>query len=298
MKLPIKISTAFNKLLTPMSTFYGAHESTILTATTIGCSAASTTLALKNSRAILENIDVAKYRISTCETKEQATEVYKETFKALIPLLGPVVALQALSWFAVLRLKSSTDKKIAGLTEALATANNAIAAYQLFKDEAQKVIPAETMEQIESNVAKKQIEENPQTSENTVQSTVNANNVYRYYDVTNRRYFYSCLSPTAIRERIHNLSIQFTKGEINNYDDQGKSKVTHNDIWHLIDDNLKTEPGRVYGWIDESLKKYRGDEIIEDAIDVDIEAAEDPEDSNQMVWWFHLNGRPLFRTRL
>lgn len=297
MKLPIKMQPLTN-LLQPMMMFYGTHESTILTATSIGCSAAATTLALKNSRKILGTIDRAKEMLTTCQNKEQINEVYVSTLQELVPLLGPVVGLEVISMFSTIRLKVSTDAKIAGLTEALATANNAIAAYQLFKNEAEKVVTAEQLEQIQNEVAKTDIEQHPKTDENTANALVPAasvaNGVYEYYDPHHARYFYSVLSPTTIRERIHNLSMKFTKHEINQYDDYGNCKITYNDIWTLIDESLRTDADNVYGWSDEHL---RGDDIIEDAIDVEIYPAENMRDPNTMIWRIQMNGNPLFRTR-
>lgn len=295
MKLPFKMAKMPN-LFGKLTMFYGQHESTILTATSIGCSMGATTLALKNARYILGTIDIAKEMLPKCQNKDEETQLYLGTLKELIPYLGPVIALQVGSAVATVKLKTSTDKKIATLTEALAVANNAIAAYQVFQKEAEAVIPEEQMKEIQNKVAAQQVQETPQTTENTVNSPY-ANECYRYYDPDNERYFYSTLSPSAIMEKIHNLSIDFTTGNWSQYDDEGKAKVTHNDIWHLIDPKLMTKGGYVYGWTDNRLRA-NGTEASSDAIDVLITPVEDPNNPNNMVWRIQLYGGPLFRTRL
>ena len=289
MKLPM-----LPKIKMPMklSGFYNQHESTILTAVSIGCSSAAITLTLKNARAIIGTLDIAKEMIASTQDRDAQTKIYLTTLKALTPLLGPVLALEVLSALSTIKLKQTTDKKIATLTEALAVANNAIAAYKVFQKEAEKQLTEGQLEEVKRNVVEKQVAENPQTVDNSVVSGY-ANGCYKYYDPANKRYFYSVVSPSEFKMRIHQLSIAFTKGEINNYDDMGACKVTHNDIWGLIDENLKTEAGKVYGWIDEDV--YRGTD--EDAIDVDIYPGVDPMEPNGVVWYVEMAGGPLFRTR-
>lgn len=294
-KLPSIISfNSLKKFSAPISAFYIKNETGVWTAASIACNTTATVMAFKNAKAIIYTIDSAKTALSKAETKDEQLSIYIDVSKMLAPLVLPILAFQIAGTVATFKIKSTSDKKIAELTQALTMANNAITAYQAFQKEAEEVIPEEKMEEIKKTVAETVVAENPQTVENTVPSTISANNVYRYYDATGKRYFYSCLSPTAIRERIHNYSILFTKHEINNFDDYGNCKVTYNDIWDLIDSNLKTESGRVYGWTDENLRYY---DVAEDALDVEIEAAEDPNDANETVWWFQLNGHPLFRTR-
>ncbi len=272
--------------------FYTQNESTILTAGSIGCSVGATTMALKNARAILHTLDIAKEMIQNTQDKDACTRIYLTTLKTLTPLLGPVLALQLMSAYCSIKMKQTTDKKITTLTEALAVANNAIAAYQVFQKEAEKQLTDGQKKEIQNSVAEKQIAENPQTVQNTV-NTPYANGCYRYYDPDNKRYFYATISPSEWKMKIHQLSIAFTKGEINQYDDMGRCKITHNNIWELADDSLKTESGKVYGWIDAEL--YRGTD--EDALDVEIYPAADPQNPNDAVWMIDMGGSPLFRTR-
>ena len=272
--------------------FYTQNESTILTAGSIGCSVGATTMALKNARAILHTLDIAKEMIQNTQDKDECTRIYLTTLKTLTPLLGPVLALQLMSAYCSIKMKQTTDKKIATLTEALAVANNAIAAYQVFQKEAEKHLTDEQKKEIQNNVVEKQLQENPQTPENTVNSPY-ANGCYRYYDPANNRYFYSIISPTDWKIKIHQISLAFTKGEINQYDDMGRCKVTYNDIWEMAGDNLKTESGKVYGWLDDDV--YRGAD--EDALDVRIYPGADPQNPNDVVWYVEMRGGELFRTR-
>lgn len=288
MKLP-----AIPKIKIPVkwAAFYGQHESTILTAISIGSSSAAITLALKNARAIIGTLDVAKEMISQTDNKDEQTKIYLNTLKTLTPLLGPVLALEVLSALSTIKLKQTTDKKIATLTEALAVANNAIAAYQVFQKEAEKQLTPEQVVDVQKEVATKQVAEHKNAIDHPIGTYVNG--CYIYYDPDNERSFYSVVSPSEFKMRIHQLSIAFTKGEINNYDDQGACKVTYNDIWGLIDDKLKTKAGYVYGWIDSDLSCGTD----EDALDVDIYPGVDPNDPNNVVWYIAMRGDALFRTR-
>ena len=203
MKLP-----AIPKIKIPVkwAAFYGQHESTILTAISIGSSSAAITLALKNSRAIIGTLDVAKEMISQTDNKDEQTKIYLSTLKTLTPLLGPVLALEVLSALSTIKLKQTTDKKIATLTEALAVANNAIAAYQVFQKEAEKQLTPEQLTNVQNEAATKQVAEHKHAIGTYV------NGCYIYYDPDNERSFYSVVSPTEFKMRIHQLSIAFTKG--------------------------------------------------------------------------------------
>lgn len=295
MKLPSLSCTS--KIAASLSSFYLKNEASIWTVTSIGCNIASTTLAFKNARAIEYYISTAKEMLANAQTDEERKQIYMQCGKALLPLVGSIVAFQTMSIFATYKLKSYSDKKIAELTSALSVANNAITAYQAFQKEAESKLSPEDVKELHETVATKAIKDNPPTDENTTSLAQPSSTtpVYKYYDQANNRYFDSTISPTEFRERIHNLSMKFTKHEINQYDDYGNCKITRNDIWKLIDPRLINDPGYMYGWTDERL---RGDDIIEDAIDVDIDAGEDPYNPDHTVWYIRMGGGPLFRTRL
>lgn len=297
MKLPVNVKDVTE----PISKFYIQHESTILMSGSIGFSILSTAAAVKNSRRILNTIDDAKKIISNSNNNDEIFNIYKATVKELAPLISQIVIFQALSIACTVRMKRCYDKKLSSATEALTIANSAIMSYKAFKEEAEKTLSDSQKTQVNESVAKKVVSETPQTEHNTVPSVIphNVNNVYKYLDPfrSDCGYFYSTMSPSAWRERIHRLSIKLCKGEINNYDSEGRATVTYNDIYRLLPEgeSLVMHPaGDTWGYYDNECGSTS---IDEDLINVDISPAEDPNDPDQFIWYVQMNGGPLFRSR-
>lgn len=273
--------------------FYIRHESIFLTAGIIGSSVATTAVTMMNARFILNTIDDAKQMVAEAKDKDEKNKIIGATIKEIAPKLLPIIIFQSLTIFCTLKSKKESDKKINELTDALSMANNAIASYKVFEKEAKEKLGDGKFEEVKKEVADDIVKAHTETPENHEPA---ANNSYLYWDNYCNRYFYSTVSPSEMRARVHNLSIKFTKGEINNYDDAGRCKVTYNDIYELFGDkSLIVHPaGDAWGWYDMS-DKYRG--VDEDVISVYISPTEDPNDPDHTVWFFDLEGGPFFRTK-
>lgn len=169
-------------------------------------------------------------------------------------------------------------------------------AYQAFKKEAEEKLPNKKLEEVNDAVADQVLEQNKDTAKDVktaVPVTANANEVFCYYDLPFNRYIYTTKAPSVLKELINNLSIKLCKGEVNNYDEVGRNRVTYNDVYELIDPSLVVHPaGDNFGWYDDD----RGG-IDENQIDYDIDGRTDPRDPDKTVFYLDLMGRPLFRTR-
>lgn len=278
----------------PMWKFYIRHESSVLTAGTIGFSLATTAVTLRNARFIMNTIDDAHVMLENAKTNDKKEKIFVVTVKELAPKAIPIIVFQSLTILCAIRSKKESDKKIAELTEALAMANNAITSYKAFEKEAKEKLGDEKYAEVKDVVAKEVLEEHPEKPINDISNTPSGNEVFEYWDNFTNRRFYSTVSPSEMRMRIHNLSLRFTKGEINNYDDEGRSKVTYNDIYELFkDDALVVHPvGDTWGWYDTDAP-YR--DADEDAITVWISPTEDPNNPDHTVWFFDMEGGPFFR---
>lgn len=296
MKFPI-IAT---KYIGHIAAFYGKHQSVILTGATIGSSLLTTGFTFKNAPAIIDIISDAKAMILDAKTEEEKHQIYKLTLKELAPKVLPILAFQTATVTFALMAKRESDKKLAAATQSLALANNAIMAYQAFQKEAEEKLGHEAIQQIKQETGKKIIAADPKTEKNDISALPDgtdsaANEVYQYYDRFGQRYFKSTISPSLLKQKIQNLSIRLNKGEINNYDENGRARVTYNDIYRIIDERLIMRPaGDQWGFYDDE----RG-QIDESTIDVDITPIEDPSNPDNSVWMFDLCGETFlpFRKR-
>lgn len=201
MKLPkLYLVEQGKKLINPGMNFYIKHKSVFLTGQTIGFGIASTALAIKNGRAILNTIDVAKEALSKSESKEERNTIYVATGKDLAPLIAPIVLFQTVSICSAIQMKRSTDKEISDLTDALAVTSNAIASYKAFKMEAEKELGEGKSKEIKEIITKESIKENPQSVDNTVNKMPVANNAWCYWDQTAKRYIWSDRSPVELQQ--------------------------------------------------------------------------------------------------
>ena len=290
-----------NNALVPISRYYLSHENVILPAAQVGLSLAEAAVIFKNASEIKSTISDAKTFVAQAKSKEEVNSIYKETLKTLTPLVLPIVFLTAAQIVVAVKSKKAMDSKdaeIKKLSDAMVAANNAIVTYQAFQKEAEKKLGTKKTDEIKDSIAKEIIKENPEKKENSMINTTpaTANEVYHYYDTFGGRYFWSTLSPSSIREKISTLSIRFTKGEWNQFDENGSAYATVNDVYRLIDDNLVLrQRGDMFGWSDD-MNRFRSDEISEDFISVDIHGTEDPSKPDSLVWVISLNAVALFRT--
>lgn len=289
-----------NNALAPVSKYYISHENVILPAAQVGLSLAQAAVIFRNANKIKSTVTDAKTFIAQSHSKDEVNNIYKETLKTLTPLVLPIILLTTAQIVVAVKSKKAMDlkdKKVKELSDAMAVANNAIVTYQAFQKEAEKKLGTKKTDEIKEGIAKEIIKENPEKKENSMIDTTpaTANEIYHYYDTFGGRYFWSTLSPSSIREKVSSLSITFTKGEWNQFDENGSGYVTVNDIYRLIDDNLVLrQRGDMFGWSDDL--KFRSDEISEDFIDVDIHGTEDPSKPDSLVWVLSLNAAALFRT--
>lgn len=289
-----------NNALAPVSKYYISHENVILPAAQVGLSLAQAAVIFQNANKIKSTVTDAKTFIAQSHSKDEVNNIYKETLKTLTPLVLPIILLTTAQIVVAVKSKKAMDlkdKKVKELSDAMAVANNAIVTYQAFQKEAEKKLGTKKTDEIKEGIAKEIIKENPEKKENSMIDTTpaTANEIYHYYDTFGGRYFWSTLSPSSIREKVSSLSITFTKGEWNQFDENGSGYVTVNDIYRLIDDNLVLrQRGDMFGWSDDL--KFRSDEISEDFIDVDIHGTEDPSKPDSLVWVLSLNAAALFRT--
>lgn len=299
-KLPTVIKPAKN-LLVPAGQFYMTHQNVILPVAQVGLSIANGVIIFKNAAFITETIKDARTFVAQSHDKEEVSNIYKETLKQLAPKVLPIVILAAGQIFVAIESKKAMDlkdRKIGELSDALSVANNAIVTYQAFQKEAEGKLGEKKTSEIKDTVAKEIIKKNPETKENSMVDTTpaTANEVYHYFDTFGGRYFWSTLSPSAIKEKIHNLSLKFTKHEWTQYDENGSAYVSVNDIYRLIDPNLVlTQRGDMFGWSDD-MHPYRDDEPDENFIYIDIHGTEDPSKPDSLVWVLDIEGGPLFRT--
>lgn len=286
--------------LAPVSKYYISHENVILPAAQVGLSLAQAAVIFRNADKIKSTITDAKTFIAQSHSKDEVNNIYKETLKTLAPLVLPIILLTTAQIVVAVKSKKAMDlkdKKVKELSDAMAVANNAIVTYQAFQKEAEKKLGSKKTDEIKEGIAKEIIKENPEKKENSMTNTTpaTANEVYHYYDTFGGRYFWSTLSPSAIREKISALSIKFTKEEWNQFDENGSAYATVNDIYRLIDDNLVLrQRGDMFGWSDAQKMKY-GD-IDENFISVDIHGTEDPSNPDTLIWVISLNATALFRT--
>lgn len=291
-----------NSALAPVSRYYISHENVILPAAQIGLSIAQAAVIFRNADKIKTTITDAKTFIAQAHSKDEVSNIYKETLKTLAPLVIPIILLTTAQIFVAVKSKKAMDlkdKKVKELSDAMAVANNAIVTYQAFQKEAEKKLGEKKSDEIKEGIAKEIIKENPEKKENSMINTTpaTANEVYHYYDTFGGRYFWSTLSPSSIKEKISSLSIKFTKGEWNQFDENGSAYTTVNDIYQLIDNNLVLrQRGDMFGWSDEQKMKY-GD-VDENFISADIYGTEDPSNPDSLIWVINLNAAPLFRTMI
>lgn len=292
--------TSIVKPLAPVGRYYLAHQNIILPVGQVGLSVANGWIIFRNAPKIQQIIADARTFVAQAKDKEEINNIYKQTMKELTPLVLPIILLTAGQVILAVQSKKAMDlkdKKIGELSDALAVANNAIVSYQAFQREAEEKLGTRKVEEIKEEVAKNVIKDNPETKENSMKNctSANANEVYHYFDTFGQRYFWSTLSPSAIKQKVNDLSIKFSKGEWNQYSDDGSARVTINDIYELIDPNLMIHPaGDSYGWIDEAVKFH---DVDEDVIKVWVSGVEDPSNPDNLVWMLDIEGAPLFRTR-
>lgn len=156
--------TAINKVTGPVARFGSAHSTGIATAIAISSNIASNVIIYKNSPEIHDIIYEARLEIEMIkgadweddEERDEIRDVYVDTLKRLAPLVGPVIILQATSIACQVGLAVKADKQskqIAKLTAGISVANAAIEEYNLFRNEAKKVVDEEKIKEVDKTIS-------------------------------------------------------------------------------------------------------------------------------------------------
>lgn len=147
------------KVLGTIGKFYVEHESTILTAGTIGFSLATTSVAIRNAGEMNYILQEARVALAQCNTKEERNDVYKLFLKQMAPLVLPIIIFQAATIGCAVASKRQADKKIAEAAGALSIAQAAISQYQSFTKEAEEALGEEKIHDIQKEIAENTVYE-------------------------------------------------------------------------------------------------------------------------------------------
>lgn len=142
------------------------HKGTVLTGSTIVCNALGIAVAYRNSPKIHAIIEQYHRNVSCLDKNMELYEQYKkqylkEALAAIAPLIAPIIFFFAGSTVSAIVNQKQNEAKIATLTAALSLAQSTISEYDLFKEEAKKELGEEKFQQIESEVAKRRVDETP-----------------------------------------------------------------------------------------------------------------------------------------
>lgn len=161
------IKAALKQVPSVIAETYIAHENTILPIFNIISSGAAIGFAVKNSRFILDTIDAGKSALA----KETDPDIRKKIYHSVIRDIGPkvitIVACYVASIASMLAYKKHTDKKIADLTTSVGLMTNAVTQYKIWKEEAEKELGKEKVQEISNQVLTKEVAQNPPTNNNT-----------------------------------------------------------------------------------------------------------------------------------
>lgn len=150
-----------------------SNKSLILTTGTIGCSLATTALAVKNSAAIASAVNKAKTALSLCNTKEERDDVYRLFLKEMTRLALPILIFQAGTIACAIANKKHSDKletRLAEMAGALSITQTALNQYQSFQKEAEQALGEEKIHDIQKEIAENTVYEVSRSPVNTKQS--------------------------------------------------------------------------------------------------------------------------------
>ena len=146
-----------NKVFGEIGKFYVNHQSVILTGGTIGFSMATTAVAMRNAVKINDILYTARDALSQCDTKEEKNAVYKLFMKELVPLVLPILILQAATIGCAVVSKKQLDikdQKLAEAAGALSIYQSAVAQYQAFAKEAETALGEKKYDKLQSDISK------------------------------------------------------------------------------------------------------------------------------------------------
>jgi hypothetical protein len=273
-------------VVNPMQNFYKENSSTINAAGAITFSILSTATAIKNSEEIIHTIRDA-YDIYPTLVPEQRRQFMGSVVKRLAPLVAPIIIFQGTACMFIMLNKKQLDtanQKLADTTAALVMANNAIAQYQEFQKKAEAELSEKKVDKIKKEIAQEEINNNPQTKENTVNEPyVNQN--YVYWDEYNKRYINSDKSPVEIENFCRKSAYDLADGNFWN------DEFTYYDIYEFMAPGQGTEGSKFWGWRAKTV--CRSGKADSSEVAIDIIPSEKP-DHQTLVYYITFKGRKLF----
>lgn len=279
----------FSIVIQPIAEWAAEHSELILTTGSIGFSLAAIATTAKNARDIFDTIEDTKESVSGEEDPSIRKQIYVDTLKRLSVKIVPIVALEGMSIYCIIKNNKIQDQKLLEATNALTLANTAIANYRQFEKEATEKLGEEKSAELRQEIAKKRVEENPPKENVLTTSDPNApatNNDFLYHDVWGNRYFHSRKSPNQIESEMLSLSKDLADGNCD-YDE-----ITVNDIYNIIGDSLEVKGGESFGFKAEDLRGGN----VSDLVAISIVPGEMP-DHETLCYELDILARPLFRTR-
>lgn len=281
------ISTVVTKnVVNPVQEFYKNNASTVNATCAITFSMLSTAVAMRNSRKIIDIIEEFQDIYPTLPKEERKTFI-KAAFKELIPLITPIITFQAMAvTFIMLNKKQLDDanKQIADLTAALVMANNAISQYQEFQKKAEAELSEKKVDKVKKEIAKEDVEKNPQTPENTMNAPY-LNNNYLYWSTDSKRYINSDKSPVEIENFCKSSAYDLVDGNFWN------DEFTYYDIYEFMAPGTGTDESKFWGWRASTVGRSGKADSSEVGIDI-IPAEKD--DHETLIYEITLKGRKLF----
>lgn len=163
-------NSALSKITNPILKFGSEHSSVIVTTIAVSSNIAAMALMYRNSPEIHDIIRDAQFEIEMIkgadweedEERDEIRDVYIDTLKKLAPLVGPLIILTGTSIACQIGLAGRVEKQhkeIVRLTAGITMANAAIEEYNLFREEAKKVVDEDKMADIDRKVNKAVSEE-------------------------------------------------------------------------------------------------------------------------------------------
>lgn len=281
------VSTAVTKnVVNPMQEFYKNNASTVNATGAIAFSMLSTGVAMRNSRKIIDIIEDFQDIYPTLPKEERKTLI-KAALKELVPLILPIITFQAMAvTFIMLNKKQLDDanKQIGDLTAALVMANNAISQYQEFQKKAEAELSEKKVDKVKKEIAKEDIEKNPQTPENTMNAPF-LNNNYLYWSTDSKRYINSDKSPVEIENFCKSSAYDLVDGNFWN------DEFTYYDIYEFMAPGTGTDESKFWGWKATTVGRSGKADSSEVAIDI---IPSEKDDHETLIYEITLKGRKLF----
>lgn len=155
---PIKNTKLVRKLIGPVGKFVVKNSATILTGTTIACNVSGIAVTYKNSPKIHLIISDAKLALSEAKDDDEKRKIQTAALQALVPLIAPILLFFAGATASAIINQKRSEAKIAALTAALSLAQETISEYDLFKQEAEKMLGEEKVSEITKEIDQKKVD--------------------------------------------------------------------------------------------------------------------------------------------